>query len=95
MLGLVAHGLHLLLVVLGLAGVAALLLPQAVPSTPSLRRPSFRTDTFRPPSTPAEHERRVAALRAAVLAYATKHGISDLTEARTRYRRQQDGLDRR
>lgn len=57
MLGLLAHGLHLLLVVLGLAGVGALLLPQ-------LRAARFsRAAAFRPPATTAEHEPRVAELR--------------------------------
>jgi hypothetical protein len=56
MLGLLAHGFHLLLVVTGLVGVAYLLFPQVH----SAARPSRRTPG------PSEHERRVAALRAAV-----------------------------
>jgi hypothetical protein len=61
MLGLLAHGLHLLLVVIGLAGLAYLLFPQVQAATRSSRRTTFRT-----PATPSEHEERVAALRAAV-----------------------------
>ena len=61
MVGLLAHALHYLLVVLGLAGVAWLLLPQVH----AVARGSRRT-TFRPPATPSEHEQRVAALREAV-----------------------------
>ncbi|MET0839060.1 MAG: hypothetical protein ABWY19_09790 [Marmoricola sp.] len=59
--GLLAHAVHYLLVVLGLAGVAWLLLPQVH----AVARGSRRT-TFRPPATPSEHEERVAALRTAV-----------------------------
>jgi hypothetical protein len=62
MLGLLAHGLHLLLVTLGLAGVGALLLPQLRQARLSGR------STFRPPATLEEHEERVAALRTAVRA---------------------------
>lgn len=61
MLGVLAHGFHLLLVVLGLVGVAYLLLPQVQAATRSSRRTAFR-----PPANPTEHEQRVAALRAAV-----------------------------
>lgn len=57
MLGLLAHGLHLLLAVLGLAGVGALLLPQLTAARFS------RAAAFRPPVTTAEHEPRVAELR--------------------------------
>jgi hypothetical protein len=60
MLGLLAHGFHLLLVVIGLTGLAYLLFPQVQAAARSSRR------TFRPPATPTEHEERVAALRAAV-----------------------------
>jgi hypothetical protein len=60
MLGLLAHGVHLLLVVLGLVGVVILLRPQLQ----SVR--SRRTPTFRAPVNATEHEQRVAALRAAV-----------------------------
>jgi hypothetical protein len=56
MLGLVAHGFHLLLVVLGLAGVAYLLFPQVQAAARSSRRTPH----------PTEHEHRVEALRAAV-----------------------------
>jgi hypothetical protein len=62
MLGLLAHGLHLLLVVIGLAGLAYLLFPQVQAAA---TRSSRRT-TFRAPATLSEHEERVAALRAAV-----------------------------
>jgi hypothetical protein len=61
MLGLLAHGFHLLLVVFGLAGVAYLLFPQVQAATRSSRR-----TTFRAPVTTSEHDERVAALRAAV-----------------------------
>ncbi len=60
MLGLLAHGLHLLLVVLGLVGVVALLLPQLRDAH------SSRAPAFRPPATVAEHEERIAELRSAV-----------------------------
>jgi hypothetical protein len=62
MLGLLAHGLHLLLVVLGLVGVVVLLLPQIREA-----RVARRTGVapFRPPATREEHEQRVAALRSA------------------------------
>ena len=59
--GLLAHAVHYLLVVLGLAGVAWLLLPQVH----AVARGSRRT-TFRPPATPSGHEERVAAPRTAV-----------------------------
>jgi hypothetical protein len=62
MLGLLAHGFHLLLLVLGLAGVAYLLFPQVQAATRSSRR-----TTYRAPATPSEHDRRVAELRASVL----------------------------
>ena len=58
-LGLLAHGVHLLLVILGLIGVAVLLLPQ-------LQATRSRRTTFRRPADPDEHEQRVAALRSAV-----------------------------
>jgi hypothetical protein len=61
MLGLLAHGFHLLLVVVGLVGVAYLLFPQAQAAARSSRR-----TTFRPPANATEHEQRVDALRAAV-----------------------------
>jgi hypothetical protein len=61
MLGLVAHGLHLMLVVLGLVGVAYLLFPQVQAAARSSRRTPFQ-----PPASPTEHEQRVAALREAV-----------------------------
>jgi hypothetical protein len=61
MLGLLAHGFHLLLVVFGLVGVAVLLLPQVQAAARSSRR-----TTFRPPANQSEHEQRVAELRAAV-----------------------------
>jgi len=61
MLGLMAHGFHLLLVVLGLAGVAYLLFPQVQAATRASRRTPFRA-----PAHPTEHEQRVAALRDAV-----------------------------
>lgn len=61
MLGLLAHGLHLLLVVVGLAGLAYLLFPRVQATV----HPSRRT-TFRAPATASEHEHRVTALRAAV-----------------------------
>jgi hypothetical protein len=51
---LLAHGAHLLLVVLGLIGVAALLLPQFN------RSPLSRRTALRPPTTPAEHQARAA-----------------------------------
>jgi hypothetical protein len=60
MLGLLAHGFHLLLVVIGLTGLAYLLFPQVHAAARSSRRP------FRPPATASEHEERVAALRAAL-----------------------------
>ena len=60
MLGLLAHGFHLLLVVLGLVGVAVLLFPQL-----QAARASRRT-SFRRPASPDEHQQRVAALRAAL-----------------------------
>jgi hypothetical protein len=59
MLGLFAHALHLLLVLLGLAGVAVLLFPQ-------VQAARSRRTTFRPPADATEHEERVATLRAAV-----------------------------
>src|SRR3954471_8016742 len=59
MLGLFAHGVHLLLVLLGLVGVAARLLPQA-------QAARSRRRTFRVPTDPSEHEQRVAMLREAV-----------------------------
>jgi len=59
MAGLLAHGVHLLLVILGLIGVAVLLLPQ-------LQATRSRRTTFRRPADPHEHEQRVAALRSAV-----------------------------
>ena len=59
MLGLLAHAVHFLLVVLGLVGVAVLLFPQ-------VQAARSRRTTFRPPANPDEHEQRVAALRAAV-----------------------------
>lgn len=60
MLGILAHGFHLLLVVLGLVGVAILLFPQL-----QAARASRRT-SFRPPASSDEHQQRVTALRAAV-----------------------------
>ena len=60
MLGLLAHGLHLLLLVLGLVGVGALVLPQ-LHQTRLSRGPSYRR-----PATVAEHDERVAALRASL-----------------------------
>ena len=62
MLGLLAHGFHLLLLVLGLAGVLYLLFPQVQAATRSSRR-----TTYRAPASPSEHEQRVAELRASVL----------------------------
>jgi hypothetical protein len=59
MLGLLAHGLHLLLIVLGVVGVGALLLPQVSASR-------SRALEFRTPATRDEHEQRVAELRTAV-----------------------------
>ncbi len=59
MLGLFAHALHLLLVVLGLAGVAVLLFPQ-------VQAARSRRTTFRAPADATEHEERIATLRAAV-----------------------------
>jgi hypothetical protein len=59
MLGLFAHAIHLLLVVLGLVGVAVLLFPQ-------VQAARSRRTTFRPPADATEHEQRVADLRAAV-----------------------------
>jgi hypothetical protein len=61
MLGLLAHAFHLLLVVLGLVGVAYLLFPQVQAATRSSRRTPFT-----PPADATEHEQRVAALREAV-----------------------------
>ena len=61
MLGLLAHGFHLLLVVFGLVGVAVLLFPQVQAAARSSRRTAFR-----PPANLSEHEQRVAELRAAV-----------------------------
>jgi hypothetical protein len=61
MLGLLAHGFHLLLVVLGLVGVAYLLFPQVQAAARSSRRTAFRV-----PTDATEHEQRVAALREAV-----------------------------
>jgi hypothetical protein len=60
MVSLLAHGVHLLLVVLGLIGVAALLLP------PFDLSPLSRRTAFRPPTTQAEHQARVAQLRSAI-----------------------------
>jgi hypothetical protein len=57
MLGLLAHGFHLLLLVLGLAGVGYLLFPQVQSAARSGRRT---------PHGPTEHEQRVAALRDAI-----------------------------
>jgi hypothetical protein len=62
MLGLLAHGLHLLLIVLGLAGVLYLLFPKVQAATRSSRRTGYH-----PPGSPSEHEQRVAELRASVL----------------------------
>ena len=59
MLWLLAHALHLGLVVFGLIGVAMLLLPQ-------LQEARSRRTSYRPPANPTEHEERIAALRAAV-----------------------------
>jgi hypothetical protein len=59
MVGLLAHAVHLLLVILGLVGVVVLLLPQA-------QEARSRRTAFRAPASAAEHEQRVAALRAAV-----------------------------
>ncbi len=61
MLGLLAHGFHLLLVVFGLVGVAVLLFPKVQAAARSSRRTAFR-----PPANLSEHEQRVAELRAAV-----------------------------
>ena len=62
MLGLLAHGFHLLLVVLGLAGVLYLLFPQVQAATRSSRR-----TTYRSPASASEHEQRVAELRASLM----------------------------
>ncbi|WP_051276764.1 hypothetical protein [Marmoricola sp. URHB0036] len=62
MLGLLAHGFHLLLLVLGLAGVLYLLFPQVQAATRSSRR-----TTHRPPASAQEHDQRVAELRASLL----------------------------
>jgi hypothetical protein len=59
MLGLLAHGLHLLPIVLGAVGVGALLLPRVSASR-------SRAMEFRTPATLDEHEQRVAELRTAV-----------------------------
>lgn len=61
MLGLLAHGVHLLLLFLGLAGVTALLLPQLGPPHPGSRNGSYRR-----PTDLHEHDQRVATLRSAV-----------------------------
>jgi hypothetical protein len=63
MLGLAAHAFHLLLLVLGLVGVAYLLFPRAHASARASRRPAYRG-----PADATEHEQRVAALREAVRA---------------------------
>ena len=62
MLGLLAHGFHLLLVVLGLAGVLYLLFPQVQAATRSPRRTTHGAS-----ASPTEHEQRVAELRASLL----------------------------
>lgn len=59
MAGLLAHGVHLLLVILGLIGVAVLLLPQ-------LHSARSRRTTSRPPADRDEHQQRIAQLREAV-----------------------------
>ena len=59
---MLAHGLHALMVLLGLWGLAALLLPQA------LERRSLRHRSTRPTSCVDDHARRVAELRRAVSA---------------------------
>ena len=62
-LGLLAHAVHLGLVLLGLVGVGFLLLPGWRES-----RATRTSEAWRPPATVSEHEQRVAALRASVSA---------------------------